>query len=196
MFTELSTPAAAANHPEKAQSTPSSPKKRRSRLAFAPSVVRAGAAGTFVINRRRSDSTGRRAEAVIMKLAKWLPAHDLALIRWVYESKQSTSELARVRNEPLWVLQRHLRRLVTRILSDEFAHVAGKLESAPSLPAWPPGKRDLATDAKLNLAIARAVFIDGISMRRAAREARLSLHLVRRHCDAFLLEFSAKRIEN
>ncbi len=195
MFTEMSTlpgpavsglPGRGGDRPGKCQKTPA----RRART----SLFRTVAVGLPV--GRTLEHPSARINANIVELSRWLPTADLALVRWA-QSRPVTG-LAMLVHEPDWTLRRRLRRLLSRILSPAYRHVASQLEAMPFPPEWPPRPRPPSsilprpTALAFHLTIARAVFIAGDSQRSVAKICNLPLHVVRRHCDLVLLEMKTK----
>lgn len=107
------------------------------------------------------------AERLVLR-AEHLPPDERALVEAVFRDGRSVSEIARlagVADEHATVrsLRRRLHRAVERALSDRFIYVASHLKG------WPATRRR----------VAQACFLNGRSMREAARELGLTLHVVR-----------------
>lgn len=120
---------------------------------------------------RLGDLRRRRRRDMIDELverAEWLPPGDRWLIDSVYREGRCVAEVAAILNQPPRILRRRVRALLRRVRSGRFAFVATQSR------AWPALKRR----------VARACFIEGKSQREAAGELRLTLHAVRRQCQA------------
>ncbi|MBX3388052.1 MAG: hypothetical protein KF691_01210 [Phycisphaeraceae bacterium] len=154
---------------------------------------------------RRRDALGRERVASIIEHARWLPKADLALVNWACRSGRPLSELAAMGEAPAWVLSRRLRRIVARATSREFRYVALLLDVHDSPPAWPPtwppsgfpsgspqqpARNDLDEGA-LQLAIARAIFINGLAVREVARVLGVPRKRITRIRDVFALRAEA-----
>jgi DNA-directed RNA polymerase specialized sigma24 family protein len=110
--------------------------------------------------------------------ASLLPPADRVLLRAAFEDGRSVPELARLSGEPERKVRRRVERLVRRVGSDRFFFVGRHLQR------WPPTRRK----------VAEAVVLSGLSMRRAARELRLTVYAVRLHMEAVNAMFeSAQR---
>lgn len=135
------------------------------------------------IDRRRREASPTRFAERVIEFARWLPPDEAALVRGVYQAGRPTRELAAIAKVNSRVVQRRLRRIVERTLSTDFRLAARALELAPALPDWPPepGALARASEPLLHLATMRAIFIEGLSLRAAARKLHLPLHAVRRH---------------
>lgn len=110
---------------------------------------------------------GRSRAEQILARADRLPDGDRALLRAIYDTGQSVRDLAPIVGVSARALRRRVQRLVERVLSREFAFVLLQREH------WAPTRRRVAD----------AVFIDGLSLRRASRALGLTFHTVRRHHD-------------
>jgi hypothetical protein len=119
------------------------------------------------LDRRRA---GRGSTALILKAGQALPATDRALLHAVFEDGEPTAKLARLRGLSPRTVTHHVRRLSHRVLSPEFAFVVANRRG------WPRTRAKVAT----------ACFVQGRSIREAARLARLSFHAARRHHEAVL----------
>lgn len=113
--------------------------------------------------RRRRDMIDELVERAV-----WLPPADRWLIDAVYREGRRVAEVAAILGESPRNLRRRVRAVLRRVKSGRFAFVA--MQSR----AWPALKRR----------VARACFIEGKSQREVAGELRLSLHAVRRQCQA------------
>lgn len=115
------------------------------------------------LDRRRG---GRASHALILKGAEFLPAPDRALLKAVFQDGRSAAELARLNPhiKPR-ALSYRVRLLARRTLSPEFAFVTAHRRR------WGRTRRKVAT----------ACFLHGLSIREAARLARVSFHAARQH---------------
>jgi DNA-directed RNA polymerase specialized sigma24 family protein len=114
---------------------------------------------------RANPISHQRRDAVehMLRLADQLPPAERSLVQAVYDRGLSAADLARAAGSPPWALRRRLRRILSRIASPAFSTVL-RLEHD-----WPPRRR----------AVARAVWIEGLSQRDAVRSTGCSLHHVR-----------------
>jgi DNA-directed RNA polymerase specialized sigma24 family protein len=119
------------------------------------------------LDRRRA---GKGSWALLLKGAESLPQADRVLLKAVFGDGRSTAEVARMRGVSPRTVAHQVRRLSRRVLSPEFAFVVAKRR------AWSRSRARVAT----------LCFIQGCSIRDAARKTRLSFHAVRRHHDAVL----------
>lgn len=154
------------------KATPLDPQRRsRGLAALAPRtqgtrrkapVVRAEAL-EFATDLRRSPS--REALEVIVHRSGCLLPEDQAIMDACYSRGMQVSEIARLKGIDARVVQRRIKRLSARVISAEFAFVLSQENS------WPPTRRR----------VARAVIIEGRTIRAAAKALGLSLHRVREH---------------
>lgn len=142
----------------------STPTPRPPRRAEAPADVPDPAEYWGRADRRRRHSRDLADE--VLRRAPSLPDCDAALLRAVYADHADLSELAALTRTNVRALRRRLSQLVHRAMSDEFAFVAQRART------WPDTRRR----------VAEAVFLGGLSYRRAGDELGLSLHCVRQHC--------------
>lgn len=125
-------------------------------------VVR-GEALAFATDLRRSPS--REALEVIVHRSGCLLPEDQVLMDACYSKGLGVTELARLQGVDPRVIQRRIKRLSARVISPEFSFVLSQESS------WPPTRRR----------IARAVILEGRTMRAASAVLRISLHRVREH---------------
>jgi len=128
------------------------------------------------LDRRRREALSREFATRVTEHSRWLPAPDLALLNWVYRSERPLTELAATGLAPRWVLHRRLNRIVARVLSPTYRHVAMLLGASVNPPEWPPTRG--ANETSLELAAARALFVNGLPMREVARMLGVSRHIV------------------
>jgi hypothetical protein len=107
-------------------------------------------------------------EAILSRVDLLPTESDAALLRAVYGHGQSIAELARIRKERPGRTGRRVASLTRLLLSREFEFA---MRHRSSLVGH---RRSVAT----------LCFIQGRSMREAARELGISFHAVRRHCEA------------
>ncbi len=108
-------------------------------------------------------------QQTIARRAELLPcAADTALLKAVYANGEPIAAVARLRAEKPGRTNRRVAALTRRLLSREFEFVLRHRESLPG------HRRQIAT----------ICFVQGRSMRAAARELGISFYSVRRHCDA------------
>lgn len=125
---------------------------------------------------------------------RWLPKADRALVQWVFRSGRPLCELAAMGEAPTWVLSRRLRRIAARAGSREFRYVVHLLGVHDSPPEWPPDRgpsRADLDDETLRLAVARALFINGLAVREVARVLGVSRRRIARIRDVFALRAEA-----
>jgi hypothetical protein len=119
-------------------------------------------------SRRFTGGTRRRDIAKIIERAQALPPEDYAAVRSVFEGSVPLKSLAALSGRDEQSFRRRFHRVVRRVMSPEFVLVRDRRHE------WSP----------LRARIATAVFIHGLSLRGAAREQRLPLHVVREHAMA------------
>lgn len=120
---------------------------------------------------RAGDLRRRRRRELIDELverAEWLPPGDRWLIDAVYREGRRVAEVAAILDQSPRILRRRVRAILRRVRSGRFAFVAVQSR------AWPALKRR----------VARACYIEGKSQRAVAGELRVTLHAVRRQCQA------------
>lgn len=117
----------------------------------------------------------RRAElaSMVVERAAFLPARDREVLVGLYARGQSTHSVGALCGVSARVVRKRAKALIGRIFSPEFAFVALHC-TTEARAAWPASMRETAM----------RLFLHGQSLERAARELRLSYHLVRRHRDA------------
>ncbi len=169
-FPTPSTPATAVTS-KATPLSPARPPRRRGLSAHAPRpkgvrvkapIVRSEAL-EFATDLRRSPS--REALEVIVHRSGCLLPEDQALMDACYSRGLGVLELARLQGVDPRVVQRRIKRLSARVISAEFSFVLSQESS------WPPTRRR----------IARAVILEGRTMRAASAVLRISLHRVREH---------------
>ena len=111
---------------------------------------------------------GRVSAEMILGRCAALPKADQAFIRAVYLHQQSTEEVARVQGTSGRSVRRRLKAILQRACSREFVYVLGHRHE------WPEERRRIGT----------AIFVQGLTTRRAAADLGLSYHQVRREKDA------------
>lgn len=134
----------------------------------------------FATDLRRSPS--REALEVIVHRSGCLLPEDQALMDACFSRGMRVLELARLQGVDPRVVQRRIKRLSARVISPEFSFVLNQ-ESA-----WPPTRRR----------IARAVVLEGRTMRGASKALAISLHTVREHVKfiyALFNEHLAQRLQ-
>ena len=100
----------------------------------------------------------------LLQRARYLMPEDGAILIACYQDGLRISDLANLRQMSIRTMRRHIKRLAIRIISPIFEYVM-LYESS-----WP------ATRAR----IARAVYLEGQSLRAVADSLHMSLHIVRR----------------
>jgi hypothetical protein len=154
------------------------------------------------LDRRRRTALSREIATKVTEHSRWLPDADRALLNWVYRSARPLSELAATGAGAHWVLRRKLQRIVARVLSREYRHVAMLLSVSANPPEWPPvdlpplpqGKapeKAAPLDEALQLAAARAMFINGLTVRETARVLGISRQRVARLREIVVLQATA-----
>ncbi|MBL8876200.1 MAG: hypothetical protein JNM86_10435 [Phycisphaerae bacterium] len=136
------------------------------------------------LDRRRREALSREFGTRVTEHSRWLPKADLALVNWVYRAKRPLSELEATGVGSRWVLQRRLNRIVARVLSPAYRHVASLLAMKPDAPEWPPAL-PLADQAGEALAIARGIFIHGATTREVCAATGCTRWRVTRVREAF-----------
>jgi hypothetical protein len=185
----VASPALAAREPKpRATSLAPAQPRRRGLSAHPPRargvlrdtpIVRAEAL-EFATDLRRSPS--REALEVIVHRSGCLLPEDQALMDACFSRGMRVLELARLQGVDPRVVQRRIKRLSARVISPEFSFVLNQ-ESA-----WPPTRRR----------IARAVVLEGRTMRGASKALSISLHTVREHVKfiyALFNEHLAQRLQ-
>jgi DNA-directed RNA polymerase specialized sigma24 family protein len=131
---------------------------------------------------RANPISHQRRDAVehMLRLADQLPPAERSLVQAVYDRGLSAADLARAAGLPPWSVRRRLRRILARIASPVFAAVL-RLEGD-----WPPRRR----------AVARAVWIEGLSQREAARSTGLSLHHARMEIERIRAALEAAGVDD
>jgi DNA-directed RNA polymerase specialized sigma24 family protein len=109
----------------------------------------------------------------LARLAEDLPPDDRALIRAVYSDGKTAVEVGRLSGADPRAVRRRIRRLARRVLSPEYLFVLRHKDR------WPAARRKVAV----------ACILHGRPMREVADELRVSLHAVRRHCEAVQAAF-------
>ncbi|MBX3358524.1 MAG: hypothetical protein KF745_08850 [Phycisphaeraceae bacterium] len=112
----------------------------------------------------------RTSAETLVDRSEFLPVDEAALIRAVYGEGVAMTMLARAAGLPVAMIRRRIKKIVRRLLTDEFAFVATHLAQ------WPPITRR----------IARCCVLHGRTLRSAALELGLTVHVVRRHRDMVL----------
>ncbi len=123
--------------------------------------------------------TRREAAELLIQRSELLPPTDRAMVIAAYARGMTTREIAALlKHEPRHI-QRRLRRVTRRVLSDRFIFVASHLRS------WPAARKRIGT----------ACILHGHSARHAAAETGLPIHTVRQHLEAIntLLEEIRRR---
>ncbi len=103
------------------------------------------------------------AELIISR-ASALPPQERALLESVYDEGLTVARLAGLRNECPRALRRKMRRLIARVLCPKYAFVVRHRDT------WPTTRKR----------VAKAVVVEGRSMRSAANALGLSFHTVRK----------------
>jgi DNA-directed RNA polymerase specialized sigma24 family protein len=117
----------------------------------------------------------REVAAFIAARAEFLGPDERELMRAVYEEGKTPTDLSRLTGLRPRHIQRRVRRILRRVLSDRFLFVAAQRAD------WPAGRQRVAT----------AVVLRGLSMRRAAQELGVSIYAVRYHMQAVEAMFGA-----
>ena len=112
------------------------------------------------LRRKRS----RDLAEIVADHAQWALPDDRAIIWAIYRDGLTAQQVAHLRSESPRVLRARVRRIVARLVSDQFRFVLRKRDG------WP----------QLRRAVGGACVLQGRSMRDAAAFLRLSLHQVRR----------------
>lgn len=152
--------------------TRSSPVHNRE-SAYSASAERFDPAEAADLRRRRQ----RALTETLLERAEHLPQDDRALLESVYREGAPVSGLAELLNTSARSLRRRVRRLVQRVLSEQYVFVARRRVE------WSPTRRR----------VAEACVLGGRSLREAAADLKLSLHAVRRHADAVHAMYEAER---
>ena len=121
--------------------------------------------------RRYADLRRIRDEAihdVIRARARVLPMEDRAALEAVLLHGHHVNHIAAVAHKPARQMRVHIRRLLLRVLSPEFACVQAHSS------AWGAARRSVGV----------SIFVRGVSMRQTAQNLKLPLHTVRRHAEA------------
>ena len=139
------------------------PRARHARRAEAPAEVADPVEywGRSDLRRRRS----RELADEILGQSAALAPEDGALLRAVFLDHKPMTELAALTRMPVRAVRRHVRELVRRVTSPEFAFVVRHSH------AWPEQRRR----------VAQAVVVMGKSYRQTGWDLGLSLHAVRCH---------------
>jgi hypothetical protein len=126
--------------------------------------------GRFLPLGRDIRSDFRGSARLLLHRSEALDNDERDIVQAVFGRGLSAAEVARLRGERAAPMRRRIRRLVTRVLSPQFALVMGQRDN------WPAARRRVAT----------ACFLRGKSIRQAATELNLSFYAARRHHDAVL----------
>lgn len=105
---------------------------------------------------------------VIRHRARALGDADRAALEAVMVHGAAVAHIAAVMHRPVRTLRTHVRRLLNRVLSAEFACVQAHGKK------WGPTRR----------AVGESMFVRGVSLRQTATQLGLPLHAVRLHADA------------
>jgi len=167
------TPPTTPTPPARIKATPLSPAPRRRRALCAhpprpkglltPAPIVRAEALEVATDLRRSPS--REALEVIVHRSGCLLPEDQALMDACYARGMRVTELARLQGVDPRIIQRRIKRLSARVISAEFSFVLNQEHD------WPPTRRR----------IARAVILEGRTMRAASNALGISLHSVREH---------------
>ena len=101
-------------------------------------------------------------------LSTWLPEPDRALIRSIFDEGKRVSDVARLMKAEPSKLRRRVKSVAKRVTDPRFRQTASLL----------------ARLAPTRRRVAMACLLGGMSMRDASHTLRLSLHQVRKHCQA------------
>lgn len=112
------------------------------------------------LRRKRS----RDIAATIVAHARYTTPPDRELVWAVYRDGLTARQIAHIRDESPRTIRARIRRVTARLISDRFKFVIRHRD------AWPAQRR----------AIANTCILHGLSMRDAATELRISLHVIRR----------------
>jgi len=112
------------------------------------------------LRRRRSRELGE----TIVDHARWSLPDDRAVLHAIYRDGLTAHQVALLRHEPPRRVRSRVRRLVQRLLSDQFLFVLRMRD------AWPSLRRK----------VAGACILQGRSMRETADHLHISLHTVRK----------------
>ncbi|MCG3124275.1 MAG: hypothetical protein GIKADHBN_02732 [Phycisphaerales bacterium] len=172
---------------------PTSPEPARAtRLPIASSVEPKPADNPADLRRRKV----RAFSELLVQRAVWLPPSDRVLVEAVYRDDQPVAELARLLEVDARSLRRRLRRLVHRLLSQQFVRVASELsrpaarrsigpaESTPAVNQPATETRHASSWSDHRRKVAEECILNGRSIREASRALHLSVHMVRRHREA------------
>lgn len=124
------------------------------------------AANPANLDHRRA--VARQAAERILARTEFLPPEEQRLLEAVYAQGLTIRRVAELAGIHPRVMSRRIRRIVARSLSVEFTFVAARQRS------WRGTRR----------AVGRACVLHGLSQREAAEHLGLSLHAVRRQCQA------------
>jgi len=105
---------------------------------------------------------------LILMRAEYLAQSERALLEAYYRRGVDAADLALLEGKPARSIRRRVRSLSARVLDDLFVYVMR------SIDRFGPTRQR----------IARGVYLQGTSRRAIAQQLGLSLHTVRRHCDA------------
>jgi len=128
----------------------------------------------------------------LMDRAAHLPAPDRLLLEAVYRDGRSARELASLSGQSPRRVRARIKRLTRRAMSPEFRFVARELELSAA-GAGAEGGRGGPAWTRTRRTIARAIYLEGRSMREIVRTTGLSLHTVRAHRGAIEAQIESAR---
>jgi DNA-directed RNA polymerase specialized sigma24 family protein len=122
--------------------------------------------------------TPRHIAELLLVRADLLAPDDAAILDACFNRGLNVAQVARIREVPVTTLRRRLRRLIFRVVSPYFEFVLRTSDH------WPLTRRR----------VARAVVLEGRSLREAADALDLPIHAVRLHANAVRAAFDASRL--
>lgn len=110
----------------------------------------------------------RREEVeVVLSRVEYLPPSDRALLVAIFQGGQSAAQVARLLKVDARIVRRNVRLLTARVLAPEFGYVIRRRER------W----------SRVRQQVGQLCFVEGVSLREAARAMSQSVYAVRRHCE-------------
>lgn len=123
-------------------------------------------------------ATPQLVAELLLRRADLLAPDDAAILDACFNRGLNVAQVARLRDVPVTTMRRRLRRLIFRVVSPFFDFVLRTSDH------WPLTRRR----------VARAVVLEGRSLREAADALDLPVHAVRHHADAVRAAFDASRL--
>jgi hypothetical protein len=112
----------------------------------------------------------RKVLELLLQRSEWLPIGQRGMVRAVYGLGQRAADVARMSRERAQPFRRRLRRIVRRVLTREFVFVVNNRER------WTARRWRIAS----------LIFVDGMSVKNAAKVAGVSYYAARQHRFAVL----------